>query len=272
MTPNPTPVVPRFDWMQATVMEDPEEVYEVLAGLLDGELTPGRGLNGYHRSMAVARDGETLARVLFGGPNGWPNVIASGAATDDVEPALRSAWDRREVTRMDSAQDFDQEGGYDRLRALMVDLHERSRIAKYEIESVKAGVRSRTIYLGSPSSRVRVRLYEKGCFEQQMGNAEASAGWVRLEAQIRPTGQDARQRAAELTAAEAWGFSKWTLELGQLAMGLDVEPVTMQLRRDPDYARAMRALERQYSATLREAVRHEGSWEAVGRLLGVTGS
>ena len=260
---------PRFDWMQKTIPEDPAEVYEVLAGTLGAELVPGRGFNGYHRSMAVSRGGETLAKVLYGGPNGWPNVVTSGAVTDDVEPVLRDAWDRQQVTRMDSAQDFDSEGGYDRVRAVLVDLHERTRLTKMEVESVKLGVRSRTTYLGSPTSRVRVRLYEKGMFEHQLGNEDASTGWFRLELQVRPTGQDARLRAAHLDASEAWGFSRWSQELAELVMGLDVDQVTMQVKREPDYMRAVRALRRQYSATLEAALEVEGSWDAVGRLIGV---
>lgn len=259
---------PRFDWMQKTIHEDPKEVFDVLAGTLGAELEPARGINGYHNSMILKRREETLARVLYGGPNGWPNVITSGAATDDVEPVMRSAWDRQEVTRMDSAQDFEQVAGYDSVRDLMVELHERSGLSKYEIESTKMGVRSRTIYLGSPSSRVRVRLYEKGMFEQQQGNADASAGWFRLEAQIRPTGQ-ARFTAAALDASEVWGFSRWTRELAQLTMGLDVERVTMQLRRDPDHERAMQSMIRQYGPTLEAELRLLGSWDAVGRRIGV---
>ena len=260
---------PRFDWMQKTIPEDPAEVYEVLAGTLGAELVPGRGFNGYHRSMGISRNGETLAKVAFGGPNGWPNVVTSGAATDDVEPVLRDAWDRQQVTRMDSAQDFDEEGGYDRVREVLVELHEQSRLSKMEVESVKLGVRSRTTYLGSPTSRVRVRLYEKGMFEHQLGNTEASFGWFRLELQVRPTGEPARRQAASMDAVDAWGFSRWSQELAQSVMGLDVQQVVMQPRREPDYMRAVAALQRQYSATLEAALKVEGSWDAVGRLLGV---
>lgn len=260
---------PRFDWMQRTIPEDPAEIYDVLAGTLGAELVPGRGFNGYHQSMGIFRDGETLAKVAFGGPNGWPNVVTSGAATDDVEPVLRNAWDRQQVTRMDSAQDFDSEGGYDRVHAVLVDMHESTRLSKMEVESVKLGVRSRTTYLGSPTSRVRVRLYEKGMFEHQLGNTEASFGWFRLELQVRPTGQPARLRSAELDASEAWGCSRWSQELAQVVMGLDVDQVTMRIKREPDYMRAVRALQRQYSATLEAALKVEGSWDAVGRLLGV---
>ncbi len=255
--------------MQMTIREDPKEVYDLLAGTLGGDLESGRGLNGYHRSMAITKAGETLARVMFGGPNGWPNVVTSGAATDDAEPVMRGAWERSEVTRMDSASDFVAAGGYDRVRAVMLELHEKSGLSKYEIESTKNGVRSRTMYLGSPSSRVRVRLYEKGCFEHQLGHAEAPIDWFRLEAQIRPTGSDARSRAARMDATAAWGFSPTLRELAHQVIGVDVERVNPNLRRDPDYERAVNSLKRQYGATLEKVLAVEGSWEAVGRLLGV---
>lgn len=254
--------------MQTTVHEDPKEIFDTLEGTLGGVLEPGRGLNGYERSMTVKRSGETLARVFYGGHNGWPNVLASGVATDDVAPVIRGAWPLHEVTRMDSAQDYDTEGGYDKVRAVLLDISDRIGITRREIESVVRGVVSRTLYLGAPSSRVQLRLYEKGRFEQQLGDASASSTWFRLEGQFRPTGP-ARSRSSELDAAEAWGLSPWTREVAATVMSLDVDRVSMQLKREPDYMRAVRALQRQYSTTLEKAIEVEGSWEAVGRLLGV---
>ena len=266
----PTLETPRFDWMQATVREDPAEVSETIAGTLGGGLEPARGLNGYHRSNVVKRGDETLARVLYGGPNGWPHVITTGAASDDVVPVIRTAFaGMHEVTRMDSAQDFVKEGGYDELAVTMADLAGLHGLAQMNVESTRNGYRSRTSYLGAPSSRVRVRLYEKGMFERQDGHNDAPEHWFRLEAQIRPTGQNARRIAAELDAGGAWGMSRWTRQLAAIAMHLDVEPVTMQLRREPDYMRALRALAKQYGATLQTALENEGSWDEVGRLLGV---
>lgn len=255
--------------MQATIRDDVEVITEVLADALRADVEPGRGLNGYRASNVIKRADETLARVLFGG-NGNPHLIASGVATDDVVPVLRTGWGgEHEVTRMDTAQDFDQVGGYDRLNAVMLDLADSSRLAVTHIESTRNGVRSRTTYLGAPSSRVRVRLYEKGCFEHQGGHTEASLGWVRLEAQIRPTGVEARTLSGSLDAQEAWGLSSWTRDLAHSAMGADVERVTMRQRREPDYARAIEAMRRQYGGVLERALAVEGSWEGVGRLLGV---
>jgi hypothetical protein len=261
---------PRFDWMQATVHDEPEQVIALLSDTLGGQSTPGRGLNGYHASHFVKRDEETLARVLHGGPNGYPHIIATGAPSDEVVPVIRTAWSgMHEVTRMDSAQDFDDDGGYDRLTAVLLDVAGRYGLTTDYRESVVNGQRSRTLYIGAPSSRVRLRLYEKGCFEHQLGNAAASLDWCRLEAQIRPTGVGARRNAAELDAIEAWGMSKWLRDIAEQAMELDVERVVMQIKREPDYARALRALERQYGGILARALEVEGSWESVGRLIGV---
>lgn len=259
---------PRFDWMQATIRDDVDHISETFAELLGGQVEKGRGLNGYRESRVIKRDDETLAKVLFGG-NGNPHLIASGAATDEAVPILRDHWTlSHEVTRMDSAQDFDSEGAFSLIRGVMVDLAVSSNISITEIESTKGGVRSRTVYLGSPSSRMRVRLYEKGHFEHQLGNTDASLGWVRLEAQVRPSGE-ARRTAGGLDALGAWGLSRWTRELALVALGAVVEPVTMQARREPDYMRAFRSMQRQYGATLARALIVEGSWEAVGRRLGV---
>ena len=118
--------------MQTTVHEDPKEIFDTLEGTLGGVLEVGRGLNGYERSMIVKREGETFARVFYGGYNGWPNVLTSGAVTDDVTPVVRGAWPVHEVTRMDSAQDFVSEGGYDVVRSELVTIHEKAGLSKRE--------------------------------------------------------------------------------------------------------------------------------------------
>jgi len=257
--------------MQATILEDVDLIADTLAGTLGAGIETGRGLNGYRASRVIKRDGETLARVLFGG-NGNPHLIATGAATDEVVPVLRAAWSgEHDVSRMDSAQDFEQVGGYDRLRGVMLAKAESAKLSTLQMESTRNLIRSRTTYLGSPSSRVRVRLYEKGCFEHQMGHSDASLDWVRLEAQIRPSGLG-RRIAAELDPAGAWGFAAWTRDLARDALGVNVERVTSRPRREPDYMRAVRALRRQYGATLAEVLEVEGSWDAVGRLLGMVDS
>ncbi len=258
----------RFDWMQATVAADPLVLSDSLAELLGAEQENARGLNGYASSKILKRDGETLARVNYGGGNGNPNVVASGAATDDFVPVLRAGWGDHQVTRFDSASDFSAPGGFEQLRAVLLELAGSRRSVEH-IESTKKGVRSRTVYIGASTSQVRVRLYEKGQFERQKGHDDADADWFRLEAQIRPKTYDARRRSSELGPVEAWGQSPFLRQLAADVLKVDVKPMAMNLRRDPDYERALHFLKKQYGKTLETAMFHEGSWEAVGRLLGI---
>lgn len=256
--------------MQATVREDASTVAEVIGSTLGAaDIETARGLNGYAASYLVKRRGETLARVLWGGRNGNPHVIATSAATDEVLPVVRAAWHgAHHVTRLDSAQDFDAPDGFDVLRAVMLDQAAESRLSVQEVQSTVNGVLSRTVYLGAPSSRVRVRLYEKGQMIRQQGG-DASSGWVRMEAQLRPDSPAAREAATDLDPLGAWGLSAWTRALARDAFGADVSRVHMRIKREPDYARALHYLERQYGDTLRRALDVEGSWDAVGRLIGV---
>jgi Replication initiation factor len=261
---------PRFDWMQATVTDDAKLLRDRLADDLGADVSDARGLNGYAASYVLKRRAETLARVLYGGRNGRPHVIATGAATDDVVPVLRAAYpDSHFVTRMDSASDFDLEGGYDQVLPALLARAEKSRMQSQQIESVKGGYRSRTLYLGAPASRVRVRMYEKGMMERQNGDQGAPEGWFRIEAQIRPDGREARAEAASLGAAAAWGSSPMLRGIANEILGLNVDPVKVQQKRKPDYERALHFMMKQYGATLETAVFNEGSWAAVGRLLGI---
>ena len=256
--------------MSATIQEDSETVAEVLASALGAQLEVARGMLGYSLSRVVKREGETLARVLYGGRNGNPHVITTSGAVDDVVPVLRAAWaDDHQVTRMDSAQDFDGAGAFARIRGQLLARAESGRLSVTEMQSTRGGVLSRTVYLGAPSSPVRVRLYEKGAMNLQNGDLTSSPDWVRLEIQVRPKGAPARVAAATVDPVEAWGFSAWTRDLARDILSVDVDRVNMNLKREPDYARALLFLERQYSATLRKALVVEGSWDAVGRRIGV---
>jgi hypothetical protein len=263
--------------MQCTIPADAKELAVSLTERLGGEFEPGRGMLGYAGSFVVSRRHETLAKVLHSGMDGGdPHVVVTGAASDELVPVLRDGWPVHRVTRMDSAQDFsdDAEGafrwasGFDYVREVLLKIAGTKHQVQ-EMSSVKNGHLSRTVYIGAPASRVRVRLYEKGQFERQKGNEDADGGWYRLEAQIRPTGHPARDRAASLDATEAWGQSPLLRTLAQEVMGLDVQPVAMQQKRDPDYERALHFLVKQYGPTLEKAMENEGSWQEVGRLLGV---
>lgn len=263
----------RFDWYQATVPENPIVLVEALLAQLapDGSVDEGPGRHNYRQSFTVRdREGDRVALVLAGGPNGHPNVTASGTACDAFVPAVRAAWPEHRVTRADVAEDFAGEGSYEALEGCC------------RAVGAAAGVKGRAIvpddpadgrtyYMGAPSSDVRVRLYDKTAEARRHLAPEAHATipdhWARLEVQVRPRKQW-KDAAAHLEARAFWGFARWTTDLAAKALQLDVERIEMQAGRESDHDRAVRFLIQQYGPTLLRMHQEHGDWQAVGLQLG----
>lgn len=263
----------RFDWYQATVPEHPIVLVDHLKDALQPgcRVLEGRGRHNYHQSFRIETEkGERLAEVLAGGPNGHPNAMASGAATDRFVEVVRETWPDHRVTRLDSAQDFQAEGAWEALENACRSVASSRKVKGRAIvpDDVSEG---RTYYMGSPASDVRVRLYEKTAEarrhlpEDRWG--EIPENWVRLETQVRPR-KDWKLFASKLTPEQAWGFSQWGADVAKLAMALDVERITMQAGRETDDQRALRFLAIQYGPLLTRMLADLGSWECVGLTLG----
>lgn len=262
----------RFDWYSATLpgVENPMVVLGSLRELLPVvEVREARGLHGYRqRFQLLGRSGEELASVMCGGIE-HPHAWASGQDTPAFVDAIRTAFPRHRVTRMDSAEDFDVEGGYDTLRGVCKDVRERTGVKGREIvpDQPEDG---RTYYLGSPQSPARTRLYEKGLQERArtVGDPDSiSPHWTRLEAQVRPQKQ-ARETAAAATPEQAWGYALWLKALAQEAMSLDVPRVRGRIWQASDDERALSFMVYQYANQLERMRRDLGDWACVGLQIG----
>lgn len=262
----------RFDWYAATFhgIENPMVVLGSLRELLPvAEVRESRGLHGYRqRFQLLSGSGDELASVMCGGIE-HPHAWASGPDTPAFVDAVRTAFPRHRVTRMDAAEDFDIEGSYDTLRGVCKQVRERTGIKGREIvpDQPEDG---RTYYLGSPKSPARCRLYEKGLQERArtIGDPEAiSPDWSRLEAQVRPQ-KDSRETAAAATPEQAWGYAQWLQTLAAEAMTLDIPRVKGRVWQASDDERALAFMVSQYAGHLERMRRDLGDWACVGLQLG----
>lgn len=282
----------RFDWYSATVREDPKVLVDTLAAGLGADVSEARGLNGYSRSHVLENaDGDTLARVLSGG-NGNPNAFATGAHADAFVPLMRAAFPGAHyVTRMDSAEDMSAPGLFDSLVATGRTLAERKHLRIRCDGDWLNGQDGRTLYIGSPQSSVRLRIYEKG--KEQLPKQLAAAGlpwngmdwwntitaagftlegsadpdWVRAEIQVKPT-REGREKAAALTADEAWGCSQWSREFASEALDLGVGYNAQEVWTPKDAERVMAAMVKQYGPKSARMAERLGGWDAFGREFG----
>jgi hypothetical protein len=279
----------RFDWMQATVREDALRLVETLAAGLDADVTDGRGMNGYTRSFRLQKGGDTVGTVLAGGRNGNPNAFASGDATDAFVPVLRAAYaGDHYVTRMDCAEDLCAPGLFDELTNIARAIADEKKLRLRTDGDWLREIDGRTLYIGAPTSPVRVRIYEKGkqllSTQRSTGvlrtaRADVSGGlhldtsgepdpnWVRVEAQVRPT-KEAREAASAVSPEGGWGYAAWTQEFAARVLDVNVERVVQQTWRQSDADRALAFMVAHYGATAEHFATQLGSWEAFGEMFG----
>lgn len=256
-----------WDWSSTTheSFDDQQraDVRRVAGDLVDAlggfHHLPGKGLQGWTRSVEVYDcDGFELGRVYLGGRDDV-HVVSTSAAADVVRRdvvGLHGARTARVDTRVDTLVPFDA------LTAVCEDAAATYNMVVTEIASRRGGDSlGRTLYLGSPRSMVRVRVYEK--WLESPG--QYVEGTNRVEVQLRPVSQ-MKARVSELTPAETFCATKTTRDLAE-RLGADVADAgSLRVKRGtPELEQTLAAMGTQYRrAVSRHLERSEGDW---GRVL-----
>lgn len=254
-----------FDWYQATVPVHHELLCaQLLAAMGEkAQRVPGKGMWSYKHSSALTLEDEVAARVLHGGVNPHPNVVATGDHGPALASVLRTVFPDHRVSRCDVCIDMQGDGLFDDVVSVMGKCGRKYRLKGERIlpDDLDDGS---TYYLGARTSPLRVRCYEKG---KQLFKLTGDPvwkeffGWTRLELQVRPE-KDFKSTASRLSPQDFWGCAEWTRALAAGALDLNPEPVAMKPTRISDQERAMRALSQQYGATILRQIRKLGTPEA----------
>lgn len=214
---------------------------------------PGRGLQGWANSVkAHDAEGYLLASVYFGGGRDDVHVISTSAVADRARQAVvrrdADARTSRVDTRVDTLMPFED------LRGVCESVAGQKAQIVY-MESRQGGESlGRTLYVGAPSSSVRVRVYEK--WLQAPG--QYVEGTNRVEVQLRPPSR-AKGMVSAWSKSETFCASQLTRRLAHELGGEVAHPGTLQkARATPDLERTMEAMYEQYGP-------------AVGRWLEVSG-
>lgn len=289
--PDITPVAV-FDWYAATIDDTALNLETELSNLLGAFPKRARGLHGYPNGTDFLRDGNTIAKMIWGG-SANPHVWASGEDARELSAVLRQRWPDHYVTRVDVAYDFVDGEPWDALYTealstadLLPSGEKRARPLKLStlgdwVRKDEGYPGGRTLYVGSMKSPVLARLYEKGKQMRALHPDQLDKyplGWVRLELQVRPQNA-ARFEVAKLQPAEIWGTSQWARQLHARVFGSSLSAVLMQADRVSDDERAYRFLLRQYGPLLRRraallavddtAAARLGAWSELGVQLGL---
>ena len=257
-----------FDWYRATVPVHHDLLTRELvkeAGPY-AQVTEGQGRFAYKRSRTIEQGGDRVATVLYGGPNGHPNVEASGGERAPWLAAMLRARGPHRVTRCDVAVDLFGVGLFEGLKELAGAIADRNDLDCRDVTNRNAD-KGDTRYLGSRKSSVFARIYEKG---KAGGTTDADVPpdllrhWVRIELEIKPQ-KEMKELAATIEPEAFWGVSPWTRELAKGALDMNSEPIPFTPRRISNNERAFRHMVDQYGSVMEQRLLtvHNGDMEAL---------
>lgn len=219
-----------FDWYQITLpnaegkaaclggAEEAAAIDAAFRWALAQGLHPGRiggGHNGYRAALPFT-DGpesvEAVFRVNSGSTGGlMPNLMLTGGhgACGRLAPALQTAFPGARLSRADAALDWSQPGLWDALHS-MARLLASGNTKLGGVRTIESDT-GRTFYLGSRTSTVSLRVYEKDRERAAKGVidvADIDPDLIRIEWTFRPQSK-AKVGMAHLSPGEMIRTSVW---------------------------------------------------------------
>lgn len=254
----------RFDAYAGNVSgASSEEVATMAAWGIAGRIDRARPRGRYHDVFEVKDGARSVGFVGRDPVLDTAYFEFKGEATPGTSGAIRKHWGASHtVSRLDACEDYDESGVFDRLVG-MVDAVKDPRVKSHEIRP-RDGDRGRTVYWGSTTSRVMVRVYEAGKMKDRLHYGKPD--WARAEAQVRPGKAIEKRAAAQITPLEAWGFAAWSKRAAE-ALSLCEVPRFAAQSVPPHFDKTTLYLARNFRRHFEEMLSDLGDWECVGRTI-----
>lgn len=255
-----------WDWSQTThdAVGTDSTVKAIAADLvstLSGAIAvPGKGLQGWRESLQVFdADGYKLGQVYFGGERTDVHVVSTSSAAHNTRRLMVGKYGAK-TSRVDTR--VDTLLAYEDLEDLMRTAAGRK--AKLTSMASEQGGQSlgRTLYVGSTTSDLRIRVYEKW-LESPGQYAE---GTNRVEVQLRPRGSESKANVSAWSPADTFCATELSRRAAKL-LGTDVaHPATLQKKRGtPDLERALQSMSNQYRPSVERWLKATGG--DIGKVL-----
>ena len=230
-----------WDWSATT---HPVEDFElVVLSVAADRGVPGKGLHGWPVGLDLFdKRGDRVAKVFTGGSTETIHVLATAGVADSVRESVtkRPCKTARVDTCVDSLVKYE-----DLVSSVLEVAGPQTKITVFK--SFKGTEQlGRTVYVGAPTSAVRLRIYEKhlespGLFE---------AGTNRVEVQLRPPSRS-KEAVSTWSRWETFGASKLSRRVGEV-LGQKIEPAgSLEKKRGtPTLEESLEAMGRQYGPSV----------------------
>lgn len=220
-----------FDWFQVTLpnaegkaqcdpggAEEEAAIDAAIAWCVRQGMHPGRvgaGHNGYRAAlpwMTNPTSKEAVCRINSGSTSGiMPNIMLTGGhgACARLAPSLQASFPGARLSRADAALDWSQPGLFDAL----LDMSRKLAKSNKKLGGVRTieSDTGRTFYLGSRTSTVSLRVYEKDRERAARGvieEVDVDPDLIRIEWTFRPQSKSkagmAKKTPGEMVRTSVW--------------------------------------------------------------------
>lgn len=257
-----------YDWLQLGTHEPHDAIIGLLSHSFDlADIRSVTPRNGYTDAVDFVRGECRLASVQWGNNDGISaQILATGERAKELHPMvypfLRDSRSHFWAQRIDACEDFSQAGLFDDMAAKAIEFAQLRNLKINQKGDWTRG-KARTLYIGSRTSEVHVRIYEKG---QQVGT---DPNWVRYESEIKPSSRNPARRhlIAKMTPGQLLFHGMSGKLLNHL--GWDhLEPLALPSVYTPtDDERSRRALLKQYGNVISKWAEEVGGYHELSRVL-----
>jgi hypothetical protein len=235
----------RFDWYATTLCDDPTPPLTAVQGLvvLGDHTRPVRGLYGYSRGWEIAAAGDVIA-TCYEAPGRPDFVVSKGHHAHDFAESFRNIFPGGSVSRADSAIDFSGGGAFYEMARDWAIANLPQQVRTREWSDPRSPETGRTLYIGSRTSEVFGRIYEKG--KQDPTYAPDT---VRAEIEVKPNKAHRKRYAASASADDLWGFGRWSRTLASELLSVGAPAAPPRSARVSDLDKALDTVVTQYRRT-----------------------
>ena len=254
----------RFDAYAGNVRDArSRDVAEALSWSLKGAVGRGPKLRRYGDTMAIEVAGRMACWIGQDEGNGCIYFEGKGETSPTLAKGVRTHFPDHTVSRADVCEDYDAEGAFASLQAL-VRAHKGPRVRAGYIALPDDPERGATWAAGVRGGVAMIRVYESGKHPDRVHLARPNLARIELEA--RPHYATAKAVAAKMDPLAFWGLSAWTHRVGEALSQVEV-PRYVEEPRPPSYDKTTLYLARTFDRFWQESEDAGIDWYATVRAI-----
>lgn len=236
-------------------------VAEGVAWSLKGVVSQGKRIRRYGETLAVDVGGRTAVWLGRDDANGCIYFEGKGETTPDLVRGVRAHFPGHNVARADVCEDYDAEGAFGSLQAL-VRAHKGKRVISGYDKLPDDPEKGKTWTAGVRGAVSFIRVYEAGKHPDRVHLGKPNLARIELEA--RPKYSAAKLAAATMQPLEFWGLSTWGRAVGQALTQVEI-PRYQQETHLPSVDKTTAYLARTFRRYWQERMSEGRDWSCIGR-------